>query len=73
MDKDRDEQFIHWLRTHDREGYVEPFIYLQKHSPNVLAGLDNDDWVDIFMKLKPAGLGDTTVDLCAMFSSVSLG
>lgn len=72
MSNSRDQQFVCWLKQNNREGYVEPFLYLQEHNPKVLSGLDNDDWIDIFLKLPPAGVGDPTIDLCDMFSAVSL-
>ena len=70
--EERNVAFIEWLKNHEREGYVEAFISLQTHRPDVLRGLDNDDWVDIFLKLPPAGVNDPTMDLCDLFSAVKL-
>ena len=64
----RDLGFVEWLKTHEREGYVEAFLNLQEHQPRVLSGLSDQDWIDIFLKLQPAG-PDQAVDLCSMFSS----
>jgi hypothetical protein len=69
---ERDWQFVEWLKNNQREGYVDVFLQLQATAPQVLGGLDNNDWISIFLKLPPASLRDPTLDLCAMFSAVSI-
>ena len=69
--RERNEWFVGWLKENEREGYVLAFLDLQENRPSVLGSLDNADWVDIFLKLSPAG-PEQALDLCELFSGVSL-
>lgn len=69
---EQNEAFVNWLKQNGRSGYVEAFIGLQQQRPDVLRGLDFNDWVDIFLKLKPAEVLDPSFDLCDLFSSFSI-
>lgn len=43
---------------------------LQRDSPSILAGLDDIDWIEIFLKMKPAEEKDQLGDLNSIFSSM---
>lgn len=66
---ERDERFCVWLHEVGLSGYVEAFLDLQRNSPQVLAGFDDNDWADIFLRLPPPKDGE---DLAALFSALSV-
>jgi len=68
---ERDLRFCNFLEEIGMHGYIEAFLDLQKNSPHVLDGLDDNDWANIFLKLPPPKEGETA-DLASMFSSLSV-
>jgi len=66
---ERDQRFCVWLEEVGLGGYVLAFLDLQKNTPHVLAGFDDNDWADIFLRLPPPRDGE---DLAAMFASLSV-
>lgn len=68
---EREASFCEWLRSTQRGGYVKAFLSLQRLKPSVLAGLDNQEWQEIFETLSPLKEGQEA-DLSGLFGNMSI-
>ena len=69
-ENERDRRICEWLTLNGREGYVQPFLSLQKHSPSVLGWCNDEDIIAIFTNLSPSKTLDC--DLSNLFSGLGL-
>lgn len=65
---ERDARFVEWLKRAGMSHFVEPFLRLQKEDPQVLLGLDQHEWEEIFMNCSKAGSMDALASLLGAFS-----